>query len=137
MANQLNYNGIIRSDADYMAKAQTLPQNDTADGNGGSFEYANTQASLEVIVIVNEEITLTDLKSLTIKLQDSADNSAFADLQTLYTKTSSGGDTIPADTELGRFVLPTTTKRYVKVVLISDDVAIAGKVDIFPTYLPR
>ena len=137
-ANEVNLNGILKADADYLAKNQTVPQNDTADGNGGSFELANTQASIEVIAEVGSvALGVGDTKVLTVKLQDSADNSSFADLQTLYTITSSGGDTIAVGTELGRFVLPADTRRYVKAVIVSTDASGTGKVNVFSTYVPR
>lgn len=135
--NEVNLGGLLRHAEDFLAKAQTLPQNTSADGNGGSFQLSDTMASVEVIAAVNAEVTLADTKVLSVKLQDSADNSSFADLETLYTLTSDGGDVLAAGTVLGRFIIPTTARRYVKAVLVSDDAALTGKVDVFAVYLPR
>lgn len=139
-ANQVDLNGLLRQAEDFLAKAQTLPQNTSADGNGGSFELSDTQASIEVFAVVNSVITLANTKVLTVKLQQSSDNGVaddFADLETLYTITSDGGDEIAAGTLLGRFVIPLTAERYIKAVLVSDDAALTGKVDVFAVYLPR
>ena len=139
-ANQVDLNGLLRQAEDFLAKAQALPQNTSADGNGGAFKHADTQGSIEVLAVVNEEITLADTKALTVKLQESSDNGvadAYADLHTLYTKTSSGGDTIAAGTLLGRVLIPLTAEKYIKAVLVSDDAALTGKVDVFAVYVPR
>lgn len=139
-ANQLTLNGTLKSADDYLAKAQSLPQNASADGNGGSFESSDTQGSLQVIAEVNSQITLADTKTLGVKIQQSKDNGvsdAFADLETLYSLTSDGGSVIAAGTELGRFVIPTNAERYIKAVLTTDDAAAAGKVDLYVDYIPR
>ena len=139
-ANQVDLNGLLRQAEDFLAKAQTLPQNTSADGNGGSFQHADTEGSIEVLAVVNAEITLADTKVLTVKLQQSSDDGvadAFADLLTLYTKTSSGGDVIAAGTLLGRALIPLNAERYIKAVLVSTDAALAGKVDVFAVHVPR
>lgn len=136
--NELNLGGEIKFADDYLAKAQAVPQNTSADGNGGVFEnLGQVQGSLEVVVKVNTGIVITDTKIVTVKLQDSADNSSFADFETLYTKTASGATTVAAGTELKRFIIPKTMKRYSKAVLVSNDAGVTGKVDIYLNYIPR
>ncbi|MDQ7818837.1 MAG: hypothetical protein RDU14_17550 [Melioribacteraceae bacterium] len=136
--NQLNYNGEVKFADDYLAKAQSVPQNTSADGNGGVFEnLGQAQGSIEVVAKVNAEIGLADTKVVTVKLQHSDDNSSFTDLATLYTKTASGAETIPAGTELARYIVPTNAKRYIKAVLTTTDAAGTGKVDIYTVYLAR
>lgn len=136
--NQLNYNGEIKFADDYLVKAQSVPQNTSADGNGGVFEnLGKVQGSIEVVAKVNTEIALADTKVLTVKLQHSDDNSSYSDLQTLYTKTASGAETIAADTELARYIVPTTAKRYIKAVITTTDAAATGKLDVYTVYLAR
>lgn len=125
----------------YLAKAQTVPQNDSADGNGGGQQISGTQGGIEVIAKVGATaLGLADTKVFTIALQQSSDNGvadAYAALHTLYTVTASGATVVAAGTELGRFIIPTNAERYIKAVLTSDDAAMTGTVDIYPVYLPR
>lgn len=136
MSNQTNYDGILRSSDDYLAKAQTPPDNDTADGNGGGFSLGGSQGSIEIVAVVNSEVGVPDTKALTVKLQHSDDNSSYTDLATIYTITSSGGDTLAVGTELGRYILPTTAKRWVKAVIVTTG-TVTGKLDVFNRYIAR
>lgn len=139
MSNQVNLNGVLKSSADFLALDQALPQNASADGNGGSFDLGNTQASLEVNVEVGSVATdLTDTNILSVKLQDSADNSSFADLATVYTITAAGGSGVKAvGTHLGKLIVPSSARRYVKAVITTDDANVAGRLNVFFTYIPR
>ena len=139
MSNQVNLNGGLKSAADFLAADQAVPQNTSADGNGGSFDLGNTQGSLEVVAEVGSVGTdLSDTKVLTIKLQDSADNSSFADLATVYTITAAAGSgTKAAGTQLGKLLIPSPARRYVKAVITTDEADVAGKLNVFLTYLPR
>jgi hypothetical protein len=136
--NQVNVGGILKADDSYLAKAQTIPNNTSADGNGGSFQGLNaTLGGVEVVVEVNTQIALADTKVLTVKLQDSADNSSFADLVTLYTKTASGAETIAAGTVLKKYIVPTNARKYIKAVITTTDTGQTGKIDAFLNYLAR
>lgn len=139
MSNQVNLNGIIKSADDFLAKDQALPQNTSADGNGGSFDLGNTQGSLEVVVEVGSVATdLTDANVLSVKLQDSADNLSFADLATVYAITAAGGNGVKAvGTELGKLIVPSNARRYVKAVITTNDANVAGRLNVFFTYIPR
>ncbi|WP_353861278.1 Bbp16 family capsid cement protein [Azospirillum formosense] len=120
------------------AKAQTLPQNASADGNGGGVELSGINGAVEAVARVNTAVTIADTKALTIKLQHSADGSSWTDLGTIYSLTAVGGNgALAVGAELGRFALPSTVRRYVKAVISTTDAAAAGKVDVIPAYLPR
>lgn len=138
MSNQVNLNGVLKSADDFLALDQTIPSNSSADGNGGSFDLGNTQGALEVVAEVGSvALAITDTKVFTIKLQDSADSSSFADLATVYTITAaSGSGAKAAGTLLGKLIVPSTARRYVKAVLTTDN-ADTGKVNVFFTYIPR
>lgn len=130
-------NHELKFDGQYLAKAQALPQNASADGNGGEFHLAELQGAVEIVVKVNAEITLADTKVLSVKLQDKATGGAYADLATIYSKTAAGATTLTADTVLARYILPTATKELLKGVITTTDAAAAGKLDIYPRYLAR
>ncbi|MFC5355659.1 Bbp16 family capsid cement protein [Azospirillum himalayense] len=120
------------------AKAQTLPQNTSADGNGGAIELSGINGAVEAVARINTAVTIADTKALTIKLQHSADGSSWTDLGTIYSLTAAGGNgALAAGVELGRFALPSTVRRYVKAVITTTDAAATGKVDVIPAYLPR
>jgi hypothetical protein len=131
------YKHTLKVYGQYLAEDQALPQNTSADGNGAVLNLAGTMGGVEVVAAVASAVTLADAKTLSIKLQDSADNETFADLATIYTVTADGATSIVAGTVLGRFVLPTDCEDYVKAVLTTDDAAAAGAVSVYPTYLPR
>lgn len=136
----MSYNGIngyTRFDDQYYAKAQTLIDTDSEDGNGGVRQLSNTQNSVNVVGVVNAEITVLTTKTFTVDLYDSADNITFAKNSTLYTVTAGGTDTVLAvDTELFNTVLPFNAKRYSKIVITNDDTNL-GKLDVFPIYIAR
>jgi hypothetical protein len=140
MSNQVNLNGIIISDDDFLAKDQDAPDNTTVDGNGGSFDIGNFQlGSMEVVAKVGSvALGLTDTNVLTIALHDSADNSSFAALAIIYTITAAAGSGVKAvGTVLGKLIVPSNARRYVKAVITSDDASTTGKLDVFMTHLPR
>lgn len=120
------------------AKAQALPQNTSADGNGGAIELSGINGAVEAVARVNTAVTIADTKALTIKLQHSSDGTTWIDLGTVYSLTAAGGNgALAADTELGRFALPSNVKKFTKAVISTTDAAAAGKVDVIPVYMPR
>jgi len=131
------YNHILKADDSYLAKAQAVPQNATADGNGGAFDLSGAMGGVEIVAQINEDVGLADTKFFTVKLQHSDDGSSYSDLATLYTVTASGATTISAETILGRFLPANDCKPYIKAVLVTDDPAASGKVDVFVALLPR
>lgn len=122
-----------------LAKAQTLPQNTSANGNGGAVFLGGILGAVEILARVHAAVTIADTKAITIKVQHSdSEDSGFADLATVYTLTAADGSgALAKDTELGRFALPSSVKDYVKAVITTTDAAAAGKVDVIPVYLPR
>lgn len=121
-----------------LVNAQTLPQNASADGNEGPLKLSGTMGAVEVVVRASTALTIADTKTLTVKLQHRDGADAFADLGTVVSLTATGGSgAIAADTELGRFALPSTVKADVKAVITTTDAAAAGKIDVIPIYLPR
>ena len=132
------YDHELKIHGDYLAEAQDLPQNDSADGNGGEFFYKGTLGGVEVVAKVRTEVTLADTKTMSLKLQEAeAEGGSYSDLATVYTATASGETTLAAGLELGRFVLPSDFKGRIKAVLVSDDAAVTGKVDLYPVLLPK
>jgi hypothetical protein len=122
-----------------LATDQALPQNASADGNGGVFDLAGTQGGIEIVVKVGSTaIALADTKSLTVKLaHKDRDDASFVDLATLYSKTASGATTLAVGTELARFSLPSSTGNCLKAVITTTDVSASGKLSVSPIYLAR
>lgn len=121
-----------------LANAQALPQNASADGNEGPLKVSGTHGAIEIVLRTNTAITIADTKSLSVKVQHRDGNNAFADLATIYNLVAAGGNGVIAkDTELARYVLPSTVKEEAKVVITTTDAAAAGKLDAIPTYLAR
>lgn len=131
------YKDLNRFAGDYLASEQTVPQNTTVNGDGGGIELNGTLGSIQIAAEVTTEIALANTQVFTITLQDSADNSTFADIGTLYTITASGATTISVGTILGKFTLSEDVRQYVRCRLTSDDAAMTGAVSVYPNYLAR
>lgn len=131
------YKHDIKDDAGYYAEAQALPQNTSADGNGGVKQLSGTQGGIEVKAVVNTAFELSDAKVLTIALHDSAGGTSFTSKANLCSITASGTESVAANTVLGVYTLPSDTERYTKVVLTTTDADVGGKVDVYATYNPR
>ncbi len=121
-----------------LANAQALPKNTSVDGNEGPLEVSGTNGAIEVVARIHADATIANAKTLTVKLQHSDDGVTFSDLGVVGALTAAAGSgALPADTELGRFALPSNVKEYLKTVIVTDDPAAVGKIDVIPTYLPR
>lgn len=121
-----------------LAKAQAVPQNTSADGNGGAVEFSGINGAVEVVARVYEDVEIASTKVLTIKVQHSdEEGSGFSDLGTVFTETMSTTTTFASGHVLGRFALPSHIKDYAKAVISSTDAGASGKLDVIPTYLPR
>ena len=106
---------------------------DIAVASGVSSAINVKGGMIEVIGIAVTELTVKDTKELTIKMTDSADNVTFAEIylgSILYTKTASGDETIAADTELFRWVVPTNIEDHIKAAITSDSTNV-GTIDIY------
>lgn len=123
---------------EWLANAQTVPANTSADGNEGPIKVGGTLGGIEVVVRANTAIAIADTKVLNVKLQHRNGADAFADLATVYSLTAAGGNgAIAKGTELGRYALASTVKDEIKAVITTTDAGATGKIDIIPTYLPR
>jgi len=134
------YNHELKAGDCYYADTQTVPQNDSADGNGGAIKLSGTNAGIEIVAVVTTALALADTKVFSIVLQESSDNGvddAFAAKETLYTVTASGATAVALNTELARFIIPTDTEMYTKVVITSDDAAMTGAVSVYGRYVAR
>jgi hypothetical protein len=127
----------LKVDGEYYADALTVPQNDSTNSSSVKTMQGAQNGALQVKVVVNTDIVLADTKVMSIKVQDSADDTTFADVATIYTVTADGETTVSADTVLALFALPTDTGKYTRIVVTTDDAAVTGKVDAYPQYLPR
>ncbi len=131
------YHRIYKHD---LATAQVVPQNKAVIGNSGPIEVDGISGSIEILALVNEAITIADSKKITITLEhsDTGLDSSWSILGTLYTLTaSSGSGSLAKNTELDRFALKSTVKRYLHAKIMTDDSSATGSLDILPVYLPR
>lgn len=68
-------------------------------------------------VVIPALPSLADAKSLTVKVQDSADNSSFADLDPLISTTVTGASSAGSAAKTVRFRLPPSARRYIALNL--------------------
>ena len=119
-----------------LAVAQALPQNDTWTGT--PIKAGRIEGAIEIAIIANTALTLADGKTLTINLRHAGPDLNFTDLDTAYQLTAAAGNgSIAADTELGRFALPSSSKFWVLATITTDDAAADGKLDLITCYTPR
>lgn len=143
MATETRYfsDGEIRSQPDYMAYRQAVPQNTSADGNRKTSPIGKVQNFLDIVVKCYGDISVADLTNITIKLQSSSDDGvadAYADVVDIINITGAGAaTTYSAGDEIGRYTVNTTQELYWKVVLTTTDAAATGSVNVFPVWQHR
>lgn len=71
--------------------------------------------NIDLVVTVPATASLADTKSHTLKVQDSADNSTFADVSLLATQTRTGAGGAGAAASTYRWKLPPSIRRYVRI----------------------
>ncbi len=129
-------------DENYSVEAGlTVPKDDTANTRSLELGKGAQNASINVKGVVKEEMNLEGTKKLTIKLQDSADDSSFADKAVLAEITATGSlgydQVFPAGTVLFEHVLAPDTRKYTRISVTTDDSAVEGKLELYPQIVPR
>jgi hypothetical protein len=117
-------------------KGVATPQNTTANGSVVRSGAGGQNGACEVVLTPATAIGLADTKTLTITVQDSADGTSFATVDS-FVRTASGATTLPAGTPVWKFVLPETIREYTRVQIATTDAAATGTVDVFLKYLAR
>lgn len=128
----------LRADLDYFLYQETIPNATTVNSNG--LKIGKTQDALEIVAVVQSEMTVADTKTVSFEIQtssDDGDSDAYATIATPYSLTSSGGDTIDAGTELFRYTVSTDKELYVRVAFVSTETGESGEVDVYPVYQAR
>lgn len=132
------YNHMLRLYGTNLATEQTLPANTSAVGNGGGQSAGGLLGSTEMVMVAASAVTLTSGKTITMKLEDSADNSTFTAVPMTSTRTATAtvnswkiGDVI------ARLPVPSDAREYVRVKISTDDSSVSGTVDVVFDYLPR
>lgn len=103
-------------DATFVA-TRTIPAAN-ASNQSASFDLGTIGSAIEAVQLflsVPALPALADTKSLTVTVQDSADNSSFATLATLATHVSTGAGGVGAAAKETRWSLPTITRRYIRL----------------------
>jgi hypothetical protein len=114
-----------------------IPQNTTKESDVILATEKGIAGSFNVKAVVAKQIQLADAKTITLKLQDSANGTDFEDVTTLYTNSASGSTTIPAGAVLCEFVLPPTIRKWTRLSISTDDASATGNVNAYPQYMPR
>jgi len=123
---------------EYLAKAQALPQNTTADGNGALLRVKGAMGGVAATAQINTALTLAAGKQLSVKLyQDPGETGVFEYLADLCTASGANANLSNVGHILGQYVFPETLAGPVKATLTTDDGSAAGKLDIFLEYLAR
>ncbi|SKA64155.1 hypothetical protein [Desulfobaculum bizertense] len=130
------YGQTLRVHDEYLAKDMDVPRNTAADGNGSVQRLSGTLGSVEIIAEVASELALAEGKELTVTMMHSdGDGAEFIPLGTVCQ--IHGNAPLPAGEVLGRYVLPTHTRKEVKVRVECTDPAADGKLSVFPQFLAR
>ena len=121
----------VRAYDSYFATAQTLPVDDSADGDEGVKYAGETNDKIECVVVVNTEVTIAegDDLVLTFKGTTTLTGSSFVDLGSITITGATGGSTLAVGTELFRYTINTQDNPYVKLVITGETVT--GKIDAF------
>ncbi len=116
----------------------TMPNNTFANGTAMDIGRGSANGGICIVGIVSADIALATTKVLSFKVQDSADGTTWTgglDV-TVYSVTASGATTLPKaqlqGKELWRYILPQTSRRYVRVVATTTDTQQSGKFTVFP-----
>jgi hypothetical protein len=112
-----------------------IPANTSANGTGIATGKNGQSGKIAVRAEITEAGVLTDTKVLTLALQDSADNSTFATLDT-FTKTASGATTLVLGALVHEFILPRKVREYTRVVVTTNDALVTGKIEVFGNMVP-
>lgn len=127
-----------RVNGEYLAKAQTIPQNSSVAGNSGPIRAHNTMGGLELLAVAKTTLTLAATKSITITISDcDTETGTYVALPQVFKATYASGKVFAADDLIGVLPLPSTCRQFVKVTIATDDAAATGTLDIFSGYLPR
>lgn len=126
----------LKSDPDYLFYGETQPNATTVTSDG--MLLGKTQDALEVVGVAKTDITVgaTFTTSITVEeSSDDGDTDAYETVDTVYTV--DGATTIPAGTELFRYVPNTKNEVYMRVAWESTDTGEVGTLDVYPVYVAR
>jgi hypothetical protein len=127
-----NFSDEHKAYADYLAKAQTIPQNTSADGNGGAFLVGKAQNALDIVANVGATaVAFADATTFSVKLQSSeTEGGSYVDVATIFTHTAAAGSgAYIAGYELGRYTVSVADDLWFKVVFTTTDAAATGTLD--------
>jgi hypothetical protein len=129
------YDHILKVHDEYLAKAQALPQNADAEGNGRVLCFAGALGSQEVVAQADTGVTLAAGATLSVTLEQRDKGGAWEPLGTVCALT--GPLSLEAGAVLGRFIPPSDTRAETRALLASTDPAAQGNLSVYPHYLAR
>lgn len=129
------YDHILKIHDEYLAKAQPLPQNASAEGNGRVLDFSGGLGSQEVVAQADTPVTLAGGATLSVTLEQRDAGGAWEPLGTVCAL--AGPLALEAGAVLGRFIPPSDTRAQTRALLASTDPAAQGSLSVYPHYLAR
>ncbi|SHN62902.1 hypothetical protein [Desulfovibrio litoralis] len=131
------YGHTLRVHDEYLAKNQAVPKNTESVGNQGVSKNASALGSAEIMMSAAQNVVLNANKSISIRVEDSADGISFTALPVSFKRTMGASSrTWNIGEEIARLPIPSDARTYIKVFISTDDTAATGNVDIAFNYLP-
>jgi hypothetical protein len=109
---------------------EALPANTSKDSSVFTIGAGGQNGAINLVIDVEDAITLTSTKVITVEVKTSADKSNW---ETIEKKTFS---TAPTGRILD-YVFPPSSKEHFKVSLTTDDASVVGSLNAYLRYLPR
>ena len=132
------YDYQLRIHGESLAENQLLPKNTQAAGNGGPQRAGSLMGAAEIVVKAVTPVTIAAGKSLTVIMEDGEEAGTLSAMPLTFKLTAGASAlTRPVGEIIGRIPLPSNCRRYLRVMLGTDDAAASGAVDVFFQYLPR
>lgn len=132
------YKNTLTVYGEHLAKAQSLPADASAEGNGGARRAGSMLGAAEVVMVAASSVTLAEGTTLTLMMQQSTDGETFTDIPVQFRKTVAASSmNVAAGEVMARLPLPSDAGSFVRAVMATDDAAATGSVDIIFEYLPR
>lgn len=132
------YKHTLRVNGEYLAKAQTLPSNTNAVGNGGSIKAGSAMGAMEVVMAAASAVTLPAQTEIMLQLEGCDDNTSFTLMPVNHSVTTGSGSTkFAIGEELARLPIPSNAPKHVRCRIVTTKSGVSGTVDVFCDFLPR
>ena len=132
------YNQHLKVHGEGLAKAQILPKNSEAVGNGGFQRAGSMMGAAEIIVQAASLVNLGAGKSLSVFVDYSEDMQSVSPSPCSFKLSAGvGAKSWELGETMARIPLASDAGRYVRLRISTDDAAASGTFDASFDYLPR